>query len=141
MGHTHLFSHETATCNFLIYVGSSFIKSILISFYLAELANSSLGPCTGHRSYKHPESTTLITHSLSFQNKWKSKQHCMVPGLQKWEMKKTCRACALAPVYLWNMVSCVIDEGILVQLDFKCPKWQTPPLILKTNLENNKFHF
>lgn len=63
IGHTHLSPFEAATFNYLVYLGSSFIKSILISSYLVELTNSSLGPYTERRSYKHLESATFTTHS------------------------------------------------------------------------------
>lgn len=127
----------------LSFIWEAVLERILIS-YLAELANSSLVACTAHMSYKHPESTTLTIHSSTTSAFKMNENQNSVAWFQDYKnegWKRPARACVLAPMYLWNMVSCVIYLGILVQLDFKCPKWQTPPLILKINLENNKSHF
>lgn len=103
--HTHLFPHKAATFNDLIYLGRSFIKSFLISSYLAELANSSLGPCTKHRSYKHPESATITTHSSTASAFKINENQNNVACFQNYKDEKWIRpakACALAPVNSWN---------------------------------------
>lgn len=44
---------------------------------------------------------------------------------------KDLRGCVPVPMYPWNMASCVIGVGILVQSDFKCLKERTLPLVLE----------
>lgn len=133
IGHTYLFPYEAATFNYLMYLGSSFIKSILISSYLVELASSSLGPCTEYRSYKHLELATLTTHSSTASAFKMNENQSNVAWFQDFRNEGWKR-----PVGLVLKPYIFVEHGFLCHwlryfgpINFKCPEWQTPALILE----------
>lgn len=142
-GHTDLFPHEAAIFNYLIYLQNNFIMSFWISSYMVELANSSPGPCIKQRSYKHSESTVLITYSATastFKMNENQRNNVWFQDYKNKRWERLVRACAPAPVWPWTMASCVIGLGyfgsnhILNISDDRLHLWSW-----KTNLENNKF--